>query len=182
MSSKCYSLYGRAREQEFPVPLFGCLEDLHYCLHGCFCSSCRIADTYHAAGIQSYWKTIGLLIIGELLPQNWPTHAHTHTHPSTPTPTHVHTHTHTHTHARTPSCTHTHTHHTHARAAERSPAHARSQSRTFPMQARTCARIHSLSLTHMHTSFPDVIGIGRVQKGGFWRFSQGRLGSSRKIV
>jgi len=46
--------------KEFKYGTFGCFDDLTYCLYGCFCSLCRMADNYDMAG-HSYIMNIGIL-------------------------------------------------------------------------------------------------------------------------
>lgn len=48
------------REHDFLHGPFGCFEDFSYCLHGCFCTIPRAADTAAAAGTYGFWFVVGV--------------------------------------------------------------------------------------------------------------------------
>jgi len=41
---------------DFKYGLFGCMDDVNYCLTACFCPLCRDADTYAAVGVAGFWS------------------------------------------------------------------------------------------------------------------------------
>lgn len=59
-------------DTKFKHDAFSCFDNCNYCMFGCFCTPCRIADTYTAAGVgpgcgPSFWTFV---IVVELLA--WP--------------------------------------------------------------------------------------------------------------
>jgi len=47
-----------ATRPDFDTDLKDCLRDKHMCLHVCMFNQCRVAHTWHVAGLMSYWPAI----------------------------------------------------------------------------------------------------------------------------
>jgi len=56
--------------KHFRAPFCSCMDDMSYCLHGCFCMIPRQADSAAAAGVWDYWHlvlvAIGLHMVGPI--------------------------------------------------------------------------------------------------------------------
>jgi len=48
---------------DFKYGLFGCMDDMNYCLTACFCPLCRDADTYAAVGVAGFWSVFIMSLV-----------------------------------------------------------------------------------------------------------------------